>query len=197
MPKVNKKGKQSNNARSLREDFKTLKEDYKTLYTDGTLSDVKLCTGTQSFPAHTAVLCARSPVFKAMFSDDTKEKNKGSVDVVDLDDDTLHRMLLYMYTCSLEDLKWESVLRLYEAADKYEILSLRKKCSAFLEDRLTPTNACDALVLADRHQTHFKDVVQNYILDRERCVFLSEEWKVILENNLKLAAETMHKVWIK
>ncbi|GFQ63899.1 TD and POZ domain-containing protein 1 [Trichonephila clavata] len=111
VPKVNIIGKQSDNARSLIEDFKTL-------YTDGTLSDIKLSTETKSFPVHAAVLCARSPVFKAMFSDDMKEKIKGSVDIIDLDDDTICRMLLYLYTDRLEDLQWESALRLYEAADK-------------------------------------------------------------------------------
>ncbi|GFS59812.1 TD and POZ domain-containing protein 1 [Trichonephila clavipes] len=191
VPKVNISENQSDKARSL-------KEDFKTLYTDGTISDIKLCTGTQFFPSHTAVLCARSPVFKAMFSDDMKEKIKGSVDIVDLNDDTIRRMLLYMYTDSVEDLQWESALRLYEAADKYQILSLREKCSALLEDHLTPTNACDALMLADRHQdNNFKEIVQNYILDCSECVFCSEEWKTLLENNLKLAAETMHKVWKK
>ncbi|GFV18969.1 TD and POZ domain-containing protein 3 [Trichonephila clavipes] len=197
-PEVNILGKQSNNARTLKEDFETLKGDFLTLYTEGTLSDIKVCTESKSFPAHTAVLCARSPVFKAMFSNDMKEKIKGSVDIVDLDDDTVSRMLLYMYTDSVEDLQWESALRLYEAADKYEILSLRKKCSAFLADHLTPAYAGDALVLADRHQdNNFKQVVQNYILDRKECVFLSEEWKILLVNNSKLAAETMLKAWIK
>ncbi|GFY53563.1 speckle-type POZ protein [Trichonephila inaurata madagascariensis] len=127
-----------------------------------------------------------------------KEKIKGSVDIVDFDNDTIRRMLLYMYTDSLEDLQWKSALRLYEAADKYQILSLMEKCSAFLEDHLTSINACDALVLADRHQDNsFKEVVQNYILDRNEYVFCSEEWKTLLENNFKLAAETMHKVWKK
>ncbi|GFR06501.1 TD and POZ domain-containing protein 3 [Trichonephila clavata] len=191
VPKVNIIGKQSDNARSL-------KEDFETLYTDGTLSDIKLCTKTKSFPVHAAVLCARSPVFKVMFSDDMKEKIKGSVDIIDLDDDTIRRMLLYMYTDRLEDLQWENALRLYEAADKYQILSLRKKCSAFLEDHLTTTNACDALVLADRHQDrYFKEAVQNYIIDHDRCAFCSEDWEILLENHSKLAAETMHKVWKK
>ncbi|GFQ79619.1 TD and POZ domain-containing protein 3 [Trichonephila clavata] len=154
VPKINISKKQLKNARSLGEDFETL-------FTDGTLSDIKLCTETESFPAHSAVLCARSPVFKAMFSDDMKEKIKGSVDIIDLDDDTVRRMLLYMYTDSFEDLQWESAIRLYRSADKYEILSLRGKCSAFLKENLSLTNACDALVLADKHQDkYFKEAVQ-------------------------------------
>ncbi|GFQ89226.1 TD and POZ domain-containing protein 3 [Trichonephila clavata] len=191
VPKVNIIGKQSDKVRSL-------KEDFKTLYTDGTLSDIKLCTKTESFPVHAAILCARSPVFKDMFSDDIKEKFKGSVDIIDLDNNTIRRMLLYMYTDRLEDLQWESALQLYEAAGKYEILSLREKCSAFMEDHLSTTNACDALVLADRHQDSiFKEAVQNYIIYHDRWTFCSKEWEILLENHSKLAAETMHKVWKK
>ncbi|GFU61277.1 TD and POZ domain-containing protein 3 [Trichonephila clavipes] len=175
------------------DNFKTL-EDFQNLFRDGTLSDIKLCTETESFPAHSTVLCARSPVFKAMFLDDMKEKLKGSVDIVDLDDDTARRMLLYMYTDSIEDLEWESALRLYEAADKYEILSLRKECSVFLVGLLSPTNACDALVLAGRHQDNdFKGVVQKYIVDCDKSVLCSEEWKNFLKDNSELAAEKMHK----
>ncbi|GFY49194.1 TD and POZ domain-containing protein 3 [Trichonephila inaurata madagascariensis] len=191
VPKFNMSGKQSDDASSL-------KEDFKHLYTEGTLSDITLCTETESFNAHSAVLCARSPVFKAMFSDDMKEKIKGSVDIVDLDADTVRRMLLYMYTDSLEDLQWGSALRLYEAAGKYEILTLRKKCSDFLEDHLSPTNACDVLVLADRHHDNdFKAVVQTYIIERDKFVFCSEKWKMFMKNNSEVAAETMHKVWEK
>ncbi|GFY76919.1 hypothetical protein TNIN_131481 [Trichonephila inaurata madagascariensis] len=87
---------------------------------------------------------------------------------------------------------------LYEAADKYEILALREKCSAFLEDHLSHTNVCDALVLADIHQDNdFKDVVQTYIIDHNNGVFRSEEWISLMKNNSELAAETMQKVWIR
>ncbi|GFY68391.1 speckle-type POZ protein [Trichonephila inaurata madagascariensis] len=131
-----------------------------------------------------------------MFSNDMKEKIKGSVNIFDLDDDTVRRMLLYMYTGSLEDLQWKSDSSIGSPTSPDP--GLGKKCSAFLENHLTPTNACDALVLTERHkQNNFKKVVQNYILDRDKCVFSSEEWKILLENNLKLAAETMQKAWKK
>ncbi|GFU04256.1 TD and POZ domain-containing protein 5 [Nephila pilipes] len=173
-----------------------LKEDFETLYKEGILSDIKLYTKTKSFPAHAAILSARSPVFKAMISYEMKEKIERSVDILDLDDDTVRRMILYMYTDALEDLEWESTFLLYQAADKYQILSLRGKCLAFLGDRLSLTNACEALVLADKYQDEdFKKIVQNYIVDRDKYVFISEEWKILMKNNSELAAETMHHFW--
>ncbi|GBM91669.1 hypothetical protein AVEN_180048-1 [Araneus ventricosus] len=98
--------------------------DFKSLYNDGILSDIELRTSTKTFPAHKNILSSRSPVFRGMFSSDMKEKNSGYVDITDFEDDIVHRMLLYVYTDSLEDLQFESASKLYTIADKYLILSL-------------------------------------------------------------------------
>ncbi|KAF8787858.1 Speckle-type POZ protein like [Argiope bruennichi] len=168
-------------------------DDLKSMFCNAILSDTELRTSTKGFPAHKNILCARSPVFKRMFCDDMKEKNSGHVDIIDLEDDTVHRMLLYIYTDSLEDLQFESGLKLYAAADKYEILSLRNMCSTFLKDSLCPNRACDVLILADmHHDDNLKSSVQSYILEHDE-VFSLAEWKHLMNNNLKLAADIMYK----
>ncbi|GIY37151.1 TD and POZ domain-containing protein 3 [Caerostris extrusa] len=74
-------------------------------------------------------------------------------------------MLGYLYTADVEGLQWESAIDLYKAADKYEILSLKKKCSSFLKLNLTPTTACDILLLSDLHMDgDLKTYVQNFIV---------------------------------
>ncbi|GIY22127.1 TD and POZ domain-containing protein 1 [Caerostris extrusa] len=101
-------------------------------------------------------------------------------------------MLQFMYTADHRDLRWNSACQLYEAADKYEILSLKKICSSFLVSDLSVTNACELLDLFDMHQdADEKQVVQNFILKRDAEVFNSEEWKRFIETNTKLAADTM------
>ncbi|GBM65208.1 TD and POZ domain-containing protein 5 [Araneus ventricosus] len=170
-----------------------LSDDLKSMYNDGILSDTELRTSTQTFPAHRNILSARSPVFRRMFSNDMKEKSSGHVDIADLEDDTVRRMLLYVYTDSLEDLQYESASKLYTAADKYDIFSLKCKCSSFLKDNLCPTKACDVLILADQHQDNdLKSTVQDYILDHEE-VFSSQEWVHFMDINIKLAADIMYK----
>ncbi|GFW75359.1 hypothetical protein TNCV_4190131 [Trichonephila clavipes] len=91
----------------------SIKDDVKSLYNDLALSDMTLRTKTKSYPAHSAILCARSPVFKAMFTNDMKERIRRKVDIFDLNDDTVQRMLLYMYTDTVENLQWENALSLY------------------------------------------------------------------------------------
>ncbi|GFY42348.1 hypothetical protein TNIN_420161 [Trichonephila inaurata madagascariensis] len=172
-----------------------LKDDVRSLYNDLALSDMALCTDTKSYPAHIAILCARSPVFKAMFTSDMKEGNKSKVDILDLNDDTVQRMLLYMYTDTLENLQWESALLLYKAADKYNIMSLRNQCASFIERHLTPTNVCEALALADLHQDEdFKSILQNYIVKNQGEVLNLNMWKVFMKSNSELAAESLLKI---
>ncbi|GFS73684.1 speckle-type POZ protein [Trichonephila clavipes] len=176
----------------------SLREDLGSLCCRDVLSDMKLRTNTTTIPVHTPVLGARSSVFKAMFSSDMKEKSQGCVDVTDLDDDTVRRMLLYMYTDKLEDLPWESVCQLHAAADKYDVASLRSKCTAILQSKLSPTNACQILSLADMHEYKaLKKTIQKYILKQGLTIFSSEEWKSLMDANLRLAAETMHINWNK
>ncbi|GFQ83387.1 speckle-type POZ protein-like B [Trichonephila clavata] len=152
-----------------------LQEDLKCLYDEGIFSDLKLSTSSQIFNVHKNILYARSPVFRAMLTTDMKEKIQECVDVSDLEDETVRRMLLYLYTNALEDLEWESALKLYAAADKYRIVSLKNKCASFLKCNLCPNNLCEGLVLADMHgDADLKEAAQNYILRHEQDIFRSE-----------------------
>ncbi|GFY58073.1 hypothetical protein TNIN_384561 [Trichonephila inaurata madagascariensis] len=108
-------------SKMLLDSTRILKENLKSSYKENLLCDTKLKTKTGSFPAHKNILSARSPVFKAMFTHDMKEKNSECVDIEDLDDETVQRLLLYIYTTTLQDLRWDSACNLYAAADKYEI----------------------------------------------------------------------------
>ncbi|GIY34883.1 speckle-type POZ protein-like A [Caerostris darwini] len=66
-----------------------LKDDLKTLYRKSALSDMKILTATETFLAHTQVLAARSPVFRAIFSTNMKERTKECADIPDLDSNTV------------------------------------------------------------------------------------------------------------
>ncbi|GFQ93361.1 speckle-type POZ protein B [Trichonephila clavata] len=175
-----------------------LKEDFECLYSKGILSDVKLHTASESFQVHKVILAARSPVFLAIFTTDMKEKIQECVDVSDLEDDTVRRMLLYLYTDTLKDLQWENTLKLYYAADKYQIIALKVKCCSFLKRNLCPSNVCDMLVLADLHgDGELKNSAQEYALAHEKDVFSSDEWTKFAKNNAVLASETMLCKWRK
>ncbi|GBM70065.1 TD and POZ domain-containing protein 4 [Araneus ventricosus] len=167
-------------------------EDFKALYNDQLLTDVVLKTSTKSFPAHKIVLCARSSVFRAMLTNDMKEKITDCIKVEDLENETVHRLLLFLYSDNLEELQWESALKLYYAGDKYAIEKLKILCSSFLVDSLSTSTASELLLLADTHSdTDLKKFVEDFILEHEEEVFGSDEWDILSETNPKLVINTM------
>ncbi|GFY68313.1 TD and POZ domain-containing protein 3 [Trichonephila inaurata madagascariensis] len=172
--------------------IRILQENLESLYKENFLCDMKLKTKTRTFPAHKFILGARSPVFKAMFTNDMKERNSECVNIEDLDDDTVQRMLQYMYTATVPDLQWDSACNLYTAANKYVILSLKSKCSSFLKDNLSTDNACDLLILSDMHQDEdLKSRAEEFILNDEE-IFDTKEWKLFMKTNVPLAADLMY-----
>ncbi|GBM80958.1 TD and POZ domain-containing protein 4 [Araneus ventricosus] len=174
----------------------TLKDGLISLFSEGILCDTKLKTSTDNFPAHKVVLSAQSPVFKSMFATDMREKTSSCVDIEDLDADTVHKMLLFMYSDTVDNLNYESAKNLYFAADKYNIVSLRHKCSDFLKQYLLHSNCCEVLLLAENHQdTDLKRCVQDCIAENDEAVFSSDEWKDLEENHPRLTTETLRVVY--
>ncbi|KAF8777759.1 Speckle-type POZ protein like [Argiope bruennichi] len=167
--------------------------ELKDFYSNKYLTDVELKTETNSFPAHKIVLCARSPVFKAMMDNDMKEKNSKSIQVDDLEDDTVQKLLFFLYSDSLENVSWETAIKVYYAADKYQIEKLKLMCSSFLIENLTVSTATELLILADTHNDcDLKKITEDFILEYDEQIFSAEKWGELLETNLQLAASTMH-----
>ncbi|KAF8771425.1 TD and POZ domain-containing protein 1 [Argiope bruennichi] len=180
------------------ENSATLKDDLISLLNEGIFCDTKLKTATKTFPAHIAVLSARSQVFKSMFATDIRVKMDNCVGIDDLDADTVRRMLLFIYSDTLDDLDYESAKSLYFAADKYSIVSLKLRCSRFLKQKLLQSNCCDVLLLADRHQDNdLKKAVQEYIAKNGEEVLFSDEWKNLEKDHSLLTIEVLRFMYLK
>ncbi|KAF8777718.1 Speckle-type POZ protein-like B like protein [Argiope bruennichi] len=100
------------------------------------------------------VLCARSPVFRSMLTTKMKEKIMERIQIDDLDDDTIDQFLRFLYTDDLKDLQWESAMKLYYAADKYQVQLLKYLCSSFLVARLDISNVTDLLCSRQNHDSN-------------------------------------------
>ncbi|GBN00599.1 TD and POZ domain-containing protein 5 [Araneus ventricosus] len=176
----------------------TLKEDLTSMYNERLFCDTKLRTDTETFPAHRNVLSARSPVFKKMFTTDMKEKAGECINVPDISSDTVRRMLQFLYTDCTGDLEMQSARDLYIASDKYDIASLKQRCSSFMNKNLCPANVCEVLVLADMHQDkNLESAAQEYVLTNDEEVFYSDEWKLFMKNYSGLAAQMMYLKFTK
>ncbi|CAL1280894.1 unnamed protein product [Larinioides sclopetarius] len=171
----------------------TLSEDLHNLFQNTKFSDIVLQAQTKKFSVHKNILCARSPVFSTMFTIDMKEKKSNCVELYDVDDETLQSMLLFIYTDSVGDLKWDALLKLYAVADKYTIELLKLKCTSLLKASLNTFNACSILIFADMHNDKdLKTFVQNFILWKDKEIFESDDWKALMEDQSILAMETMY-----
>ncbi|KAG8195042.1 hypothetical protein JTE90_029622 [Oedothorax gibbosus] len=90
-------------------------QDMHFMYEEGLLSDFTLCAGNKTFPVHKSILSARSPAFKAMFTTPLKKKEAEVLDIPDIGADTLHRMLVFVYTSEIAHLEWEDAISLFFA----------------------------------------------------------------------------------
>lgn len=180
----------------LAEGFIPLASDLRRMYADQKNCDVSFQIGTSTTRAHKLILCARSPVFEAMFDSSMKEATSNSIDIEDFDFDTIDRMLAFLYSDSVaRDLGFESLLRLYKAADKYQVASLKKKCLALLGPRMCVENFCKVLVIADMHQDkRLKTMVEDFISSNLQDVMKLPTWRELMESDFKLALDTLHQV---
>ncbi|XP_055952006.1 speckle-type POZ protein-like [Argiope bruennichi] len=164
-------------------------------FEDGMFSDVCLRAGSESFPAHKLILSAFSPVFRSMFTTDMAEKKNGFVDISDVDPETLRLLLSHIYTNTLPRLTKKIALDLFIAADKYEIIDLRDKCSDFLKSNLTVRNCCSILATADRHhEQNLRMAVHGFMVKHQAEIFQSDMWKTFKSENFSLATHTLEHI---
>ncbi|XP_055952972.1 speckle-type POZ protein B-like isoform X2 [Argiope bruennichi] len=170
-------------------------EDLTCLYEEGILCDIQLQTATETFNAHESILSARSSVFKRMFTTDMMEKTTDCITIEDLDANTVRRMLTFFYSDKLENLDWEIAKNLYYAADKYNILALKCRCSSFLKENLQPSSCCELLQMSDRHQdADLKKSAQEYVAIYRDAVLCSEQWKSLEKSDPELIIETLRAI---
>ena len=103
----------------LRAHLDKLTLDLSSLLTNADSSDVVLVAGDgEELPAHKLILSARSPIFAAMFSFDSKEKQDSRVEIPDVSSDTLKSMLKYIYSGQIDESENLDQLELFQVADK-------------------------------------------------------------------------------
>ena len=115
-------------------------------------ADVKIICNGKHFMAHKALLSARSDVFAALFSHKgTKEDESGQVHIDDCDHETMEMFLSYMYEDAAPpaDATFEVAKQLMNIANKYNVLTLKKKCGRILLAHLNEENAVQIDMLGE------------------------------------------------
>ncbi|XP_065203948.1 speckle-type POZ protein B-like [Planococcus citri] len=165
-----------------------LSENLETLFKNQEFTDVVLSVNGKDFPAHKNILAARSPVFRAMFTHSTKEKELNRVDIEDISEQVVDEMLKYIYTGKCLNLK-KFAEGLLAAANKYDLYQLKTMCVKTLFEGLSVENATSVLTLADMYGVkELKNKVIKFIVSNPTEVMGTEGWKNI-RSNFELADE--------
>ncbi|XP_057339511.1 speckle-type POZ protein-like [Microplitis mediator] len=159
----------------------SMAHDYEDLYKSKLGSDIELIVQKKKFQAHKLVLMVRSPVFRAMLTTDMRENNEKTVTIKDIDSEVLKSMLEFIYTDKVSDLD-DVAEQLLEAADKYQIHTLKEICTKSLCKSVTIDNASRLLVLAYLHNAEeMLEYISKFIVINASHVVKTEEYKTMTE----------------
>ncbi|XP_044576398.1 speckle-type POZ protein B-like [Cotesia glomerata] len=162
-------------------------EDYKKVYSSKIASDIIINVCGKEFRAHKICLIARSPVLAAMFSHEMIEKKTNKIDIVDLKPTIFEKILEYIYTDEVTNLDAHAE-DLLEAADKYQIQSLKNICQESICKTLTQENAFKVSALADLHKADYLlKFTTNFISMNIKNVIKSQEFLDFKKENPVLA----------
>ncbi|XP_023740604.1 BTB/POZ domain-containing protein At1g55760 isoform X1 [Lactuca sativa] len=108
-------------------------------------TDIIIRASDGSIGAHRAVLAARSPVFRSMFSHDLKEKEMSAINISDMSIQACQAFLSYIYA----NIQYQDFLthrlHLLRAADKYDVSDLKDACQESLLQDIHANNVLDRL----------------------------------------------------
>ena len=168
----------------------TLVDDLGKLWENSRFTDCCLVVAGQEFRAHKAILAARSPVFRAMFKDDTEENKKNRIEIPDLEPQVFKTMMGFIYTGKAPDLHSSKADAVLAAADKYGLVHLKNMCERTLCRDLSVENAAHTLIVADRQgAVHLKTQALDFITAHASEVSETSSWKTVVNSSPHLLAE--------
>ncbi|XP_047060487.1 BTB/POZ and MATH domain-containing protein 2-like [Lolium rigidum] len=122
--------------------------------------DVSFIVDDEKFPAHRAVLAARSPVFRAELFGPMAEATMSSITLHDITPATFKAMLRFIYTDELlaEDEPADSSIEMFQnllvAADRYALDRLKIICAQKLWEKVSVDTVSTILACAETHNCH-------------------------------------------
>ena len=164
-------------------DFKQeLSKNFQEFFLSKEMSDIQIKCGDSTIDAHQVILSAWSPVFRGMFQAEMKEKESKEVEIQDLDPSIVLEMLKFIYTgrCFIhdEDPDPKSVSDLLQAADKYQVVELKKMCEEVMIKMLEPNNSLQILEYADMYGAQeLKKQAVDLVVGNMKTIRGSDEWK--------------------
>ncbi|KRY70394.1 Protein maternal effect lethal 26 [Trichinella pseudospiralis] len=176
---------------SYTDSIKHFINDSEAMLKSHTFSDFEIEVGGRIIPAHRCILAARSTVFAAMLTHQTHETQMGRLVIPDFDFEVISELVRFIYTGRCRRLK-ELSHDLLVVADKYRVLDLKIRCERVLANSLTVENACDLLVIADRHSaSYLKEKALDFMHQNVSQITTTQGWTLLLNQRQELVTEVV------
>ena len=128
------------------------------------------------------------------FCTDMVEKKRKVIEIKEIESEIVKEMLKFIYTgkCNVNDANIDPqiVKQLFEAANMYQLDSLKAFCGDILISSLVPDNALSLLLLGDMYNAEeMKKLALAMVIDNLKTIRRSDEWKDCIKKRPDLTAE--------
>ncbi|KAI9185393.1 hypothetical protein LWI28_006791 [Acer negundo] len=166
------------------------------MLTESIHTDIIINASDGSIGAHRAILAARSPVFRSMFSHNLKEKELSTVNISDMSMEACQALLSYIYGNIEHEEFMTHRLALLSAADKYDISDLKEACHDSLLEDIDAKNVLERLQNASLYQLpNLKSSCMRYLVKFGKIFDIRDDFNAFLQNaDRELISEVFHEV---
>jgi hypothetical protein len=154
--------------------------DLQKLKRDSNNCDVILnCFDSETVSVHSAILCARSTVFTAMFTNKMEENTTKLIDMSSDEVETVELFVDALYTDNnnlheMIDLSSERIFKLFTLAHRYEVDCLLGYCEVRLCDATNSDNALEMLQFAEVYNSpRLKHKTASIIVDDNKNKYIT------------------------
>ena len=158
---------------------------------DKEFADVDIVCDTAVFPCHQLILAARSPVFRAMFKAEMKEKLTRKIVIKDCHPDVVFEMLNFIYTGDISTEKLSEMARdLLCVGEMYQLDCLKNMCEDELCSTLDVEKSIEYLVLGDSNNaTKLKKMALELLSKNMKNIVDTDVYKDLFRQKPDLAWE--------
>ncbi|KAL6644514.1 hypothetical protein ACP70R_016122 [Stipagrostis hirtigluma subsp. patula] len=168
-------------------------------------ADVSFVVGGETFPAHRALLAARSPVFRAELFGSTADATSPSITLNDVEPAAFRIMLGFMYTDELPGddevgeypIAVEMARHLLAAADRYALDRLKLICAQKLWEDVAVDTVASTLVFAETYSCpELKNRCMDFFAAQKNLteIIFTEGFLWLVQKFPALAAEMKERV---
>ena len=162
----------------------------------GEPGDMKMICDGKEFDCHKLLLTSQSPVFKAMFAQDSKEKADNCVTIDDGNPEAIQEFLFFLYHAKLRRVPFTSaelevVFGLVHLASKYQVELLMNICKDVLMEILDMENVLQIRMVIDKHPEliEISGMVDSFMKENIEEIVVKEGWSEFVVTNPSLVTQ--------